>query len=154
MLVQAATTRYANVTPGQISQHQQDIGDLVLRLTQRIFRYGSSTEYAMQIVATFCALASGVGMALVNLVFGKFINIINDYVAGKSTPSEFRSDAARLSYAVPTFLMTLHWSRDTNSFLAYTSSSSVWGDLSSVISTAHYTHLPHIGSPATSAACI
>jgi len=51
----------------------------------------------MQIVATFCALASGVGMALVNLVFGKFITVINDYASGKSSPSEFRSDAGRLA---------------------------------------------------------
>ncbi|KAB5583133.1 multidrug resistance protein [Coniochaeta sp. 2T2.1] len=63
----------------------------------RIFRYGSWTEYTMQIVATFCALASGVGMALVNLVFGKFITLINDYASGKSSPSEFRSDAGQLA---------------------------------------------------------
>lgn len=52
----------------------------------------------MQAMAIACALASGVGMALVNLVFGQFITVITSYVAGSSTDSAFRSDASRLSY--------------------------------------------------------
>ncbi|CAG7945048.1 unnamed protein product [Penicillium olsonii] len=63
----------------------------------RIFHYGSPTEYTMHGVAVACALASGVGMALVNLVFGKFITLIVDYITGHSTPSGFRDGAARLS---------------------------------------------------------
>lgn len=53
----------------------------------------------MQLVATACALGSGVGMALVNLVFGEFITLIIDYTTGNSDPSTFRSDAGRLGYA-------------------------------------------------------
>jgi ATP-binding cassette subfamily B (MDR/TAP) protein 1 len=52
----------------------------------------------MQIVATLCALGSGVGMAMVNLVFGQFITVITDYTTGKSSASEFRADTARLAY--------------------------------------------------------
>ncbi|CAG8341177.1 unnamed protein product [Penicillium salamii] len=63
----------------------------------RIFHYGSSTEYTMHGVAVACALASGVGMALVNLVFGKFITLIVDYITGHSSPADFRNGAARLS---------------------------------------------------------
>ncbi|KAI9149936.1 Leptomycin B resistance protein pmd1 [Paramyrothecium foliicola] len=63
----------------------------------RIFRYGDKTDYAMQIVATACAMGSGVGMAMVNLVFGQFITVITDYTTGKSTPEDFRSDASRLA---------------------------------------------------------
>lgn len=50
----------------------------------------------MQGFAVACALASGVGMALVNLVFGKFITLIVNYIKGHSSPSEFRSGASRL----------------------------------------------------------
>ncbi|CAG7939190.1 unnamed protein product [Penicillium nalgiovense] len=64
---------------------------------QRIFHYGSSTEYTMHGFAVACALASGVGMALVNLVFGKFITLVVNYITGHSSPSEFRSGASRLS---------------------------------------------------------
>lgn len=67
-------------------------------IKQRIFRYGASTEYSLQLVATACALGSGVGMALVNLVFGQFITLITDYTSGLSKPSEFRNEAGRLRY--------------------------------------------------------
>ncbi|KAJ5306401.1 ABC transporter sequence [Penicillium antarcticum] len=63
----------------------------------RIFRYGSSTEYAMQACATACALGSGVGMALVNLVFGQFITLILGYTKRQTDADAFRSGAARLS---------------------------------------------------------
>lgn len=66
-------------------------------LLQRIFRYGTQTEYIMQFIATLCALGSGVGMAMVNLVFGQFITVILDYTSGASSPSEFRSGSARLA---------------------------------------------------------
>ena len=54
----------------------------------------------MQAVATFCAIASGVAMAMVNLVFGKFITVITEYTAGHSTPAVFRSEAAHLAYVL------------------------------------------------------
>ncbi|KAJ5559247.1 ABC transporter integral membrane type 1 [Penicillium sp. DV-2018c] len=63
----------------------------------RIFRYGSSNEYTLQACATACALGSGVGMALVNLVFGQFITLITDFTLGASDPSHFRNEAGRLS---------------------------------------------------------
>ncbi|OQE35202.1 hypothetical protein PENCOP_c014G03041 [Penicillium coprophilum] len=63
----------------------------------RIFQYGSSKEYTMQAIATACALGSGVGMALVNLVFGQFITLTTDYSLGNTVPSKFRSEAGRLS---------------------------------------------------------
>ncbi|KAH6867341.1 multidrug resistance protein [Thelonectria olida] len=63
----------------------------------RIFRYATRTEYSMQAVATFCAVASGIAMAMVNLVFGKFITVITDYAMGTSTPAGFRNEAAKLA---------------------------------------------------------
>jgi ATP-binding cassette subfamily B (MDR/TAP) protein 1 len=53
----------------------------------------------MQAVATACALGSGVGMALVNLVFGQFITLILNYTKGSTDAAAFRSGAARLRYA-------------------------------------------------------
>lgn len=52
----------------------------------------------MQLTATICALGSGVAMTMVNLVFGRFITLITDYVSGASTPMTFRNDAGRLGY--------------------------------------------------------
>jgi ATP-binding cassette, subfamily B (MDR/TAP), member 1 len=51
----------------------------------------------LQLMATACALGSGVGMAMVNLVFGQFITVITKFATGSSDPAAFRSDAARLA---------------------------------------------------------
>ncbi|RAH51186.1 uncharacterized protein BO95DRAFT_492400 [Aspergillus brunneoviolaceus CBS 621.78] len=50
----------------------------------------------MQVVAIAAALASGVGMALVNLVFGRLITLITAYTTGASSDEAFRRDASRL----------------------------------------------------------
>ncbi|OTB18178.1 hypothetical protein K445DRAFT_314988 [Daldinia sp. EC12] len=63
----------------------------------RIFKYGTPKEHALQFVAAACALGSGVGMALVNLVFGQFITVINNFSSGASSPDDFRKDASRLA---------------------------------------------------------
>ncbi|KAL4886137.1 P-loop containing nucleoside triphosphate hydrolase protein [Aspergillus karnatakaensis] len=62
----------------------------------RIFHYGTSAEYTLQLLATACALGSGVGMAMVNLVFGQFVTLILDYSSGNLDPAAFRSGAGRL----------------------------------------------------------
>ena len=53
----------------------------------------------MQLVGAICALGSGVGMAMVNLVFGQFITVITGFTTGTSSPAEFRNEAGRLAYA-------------------------------------------------------
>ncbi|KAJ5155561.1 ABC transporter [Penicillium capsulatum] len=82
-------------TPNEIPV--RNICGLAANTRQRIFQYASPKEYAMLFVAIACALGSGVGMAMVNLVFGQFITVITDYIRGSSTASAFRSDASRLS---------------------------------------------------------
>lgn len=51
----------------------------------------------MQGIAVVAAIGSGAGIALQNLIFGEFINVIVDFVSGASSPSEFRSDVAELA---------------------------------------------------------
>jgi len=36
-------------------------------------------------------------MIMVNLVFGQFITVFTEYASGKSSPSDFRAQSARLS---------------------------------------------------------
>lgn len=43
------------------------------------------------------AIASGVGIASQNLIFGEFITVIANFAIGASTPADFRADAARLA---------------------------------------------------------
>lgn len=51
----------------------------------------------MQLVATGCVLGSGVGMAMMNLVFGQFITVVTDFIMGNSSPGQFRNNTSRLA---------------------------------------------------------
>ncbi|KAL4921315.1 P-loop containing nucleoside triphosphate hydrolase protein [Aspergillus aurantiobrunneus] len=68
-----------------------------LRSYKRIFSFAGRTELALQAVAVFAACASGAGIALQNLIFGRFITVITDFVAQVSTPGDFRDDVAELA---------------------------------------------------------
>ncbi|RSL85445.1 hypothetical protein CEP51_003318 [Fusarium floridanum] len=63
----------------------------------RIFRYANFSEYSLQLIAIFAAVASGAGIALQNLIFGDFITSVTKYTAGRLSPGEFRDDAAQLA---------------------------------------------------------
>lgn len=62
---------------------------------QRIFTYAQPIDIALEAIAFVAAAGSGVGLAIVNLVLGEFITILNRFVAGQSTPSEFMSDVSK-----------------------------------------------------------
>lgn len=64
---------------------------------RRIFAYGGTTELVLQLVGVFCAIGSGAGIAVQNLIFGSFITSITDFSAGISSPSAFVADAADLA---------------------------------------------------------
>ncbi|RSM07717.1 hypothetical protein CDV31_008497 [Fusarium ambrosium] len=52
----------------------------------RVFQYGSPTIYLLQSVAILAAIASGVGLAMVNVVMGRFITLLGDVsVSGTSS---------------------------------------------------------------------
>ncbi|KAI4595437.1 hypothetical protein KJ359_006782 [Pestalotiopsis sp. 9143b] len=61
----------------------------------RIFTYAQPIDIALEAIAFVAAAGSGVGLAIVNLVLGEFITILNRFVAGQSTPSEFMSDVSK-----------------------------------------------------------
>ncbi|KAK3328732.1 P-loop containing nucleoside triphosphate hydrolase protein [Apodospora peruviana] len=63
----------------------------------RIFYFATTSEYALQGVAVFAAIASGAGLALQNLIFGQFITTITDFVSGSSSGDAFRSESADLA---------------------------------------------------------
>ncbi|RMJ09640.1 hypothetical protein BHE90_008673 [Fusarium euwallaceae] len=63
----------------------------------RIFRYANFSEYSLQLIAIFAAVASGAGIALQNLIFGDFITSVTKYTTGRLSPAEFRDDAAQLA---------------------------------------------------------
>ncbi|RSL69191.1 hypothetical protein CEP54_002455 [Fusarium duplospermum] len=63
----------------------------------RIFQYANFSEYSLQLIAIFAAVASGAGIALQNLIFGDFITTVTKYTTSRLSPNEFRDDAAQLA---------------------------------------------------------
>ncbi|KAJ0118657.1 ABC transporter [Diaporthe amygdali] len=55
----------------------------------RIFTYAEPRHVFLGALAFVAALGSGAGLALVNLVLGEFVGILNDYVAGEITKQQF-----------------------------------------------------------------
>ncbi|CAH0022205.1 unnamed protein product [Clonostachys rhizophaga] len=55
----------------------------------RVFKYGSPREYLLGFLAVLGAVASGVALAMVNVVLGRFISILNDANVSGATSDEF-----------------------------------------------------------------
>ncbi|CAM1508090.1 Fc.00g049380.m01.CDS01 [Cosmosporella sp. VM-42] len=64
---------------------------------KRIYRNAGQVEYSMQGIALLCAIGSGAGIALQNLIFGRFVTVITDFSSGESSPSKFRDDVSSLA---------------------------------------------------------
>ncbi|KAH7165837.1 P-loop containing nucleoside triphosphate hydrolase protein [Dactylonectria macrodidyma] len=64
---------------------------------KRILTHAGPFEYTLQAIAIVAAIASGAGIALQNLIFGKFITIIANFTSGTSSPGKFRSDVSELA---------------------------------------------------------
>jgi ATP-binding cassette subfamily B (MDR/TAP) protein 1 len=52
----------------------------------------------LQAIACCAAIASGAGVALQNLIFGRFVSVITDFANQKTTTQQFRGDASKLAY--------------------------------------------------------
>ncbi|KAG6302518.1 hypothetical protein E4U09_002785 [Claviceps aff. purpurea] len=63
----------------------------------RIFTYAGTTEYIIYGVSILAAVASGAGIALQNLVFGRFVTTLTDFASGKITGETVRSDSSSLA---------------------------------------------------------
>ncbi|KAL4909548.1 hypothetical protein BDW74DRAFT_174750 [Aspergillus multicolor] len=87
---------------------------------KRIFSFASRAELVLQGIAIIAACASGAGIALQNLIFGRFITVITDFTNGVSTPPGFRSDVAELAlYFVYLGIARLVLSYTYNTLLTY-----------------------------------
>ncbi|KAM7215408.1 Leptomycin B resistance protein-like protein [Rhypophila decipiens] len=63
----------------------------------RIFSYATTFDRSIQAVAFLAAITSGAGQALQNLIFGEFVTVITNYVAGTASADDFRHEAGQLA---------------------------------------------------------
>ncbi|KAJ3528005.1 hypothetical protein NM208_g10425 [Fusarium decemcellulare] len=55
----------------------------------RVFTYGTSREYLLESMGIIAAIASGVALAMVNVVIGQFITLLSDFSSDGSVPEGF-----------------------------------------------------------------
>ncbi|KAF1997764.1 P-loop containing nucleoside triphosphate hydrolase protein [Amniculicola lignicola CBS 123094] len=58
----------------------------------RVFKYADRSSWMLNATAFTCAIASGVLLPLMNLVFGKFVTTATGFATGALTPTEYRSE--------------------------------------------------------------
>ncbi|PGH08261.1 hypothetical protein AJ79_06047 [Helicocarpus griseus UAMH5409] len=63
----------------------------------RVFSYADSTAWALYAVSFVAAIAAGLAMPLMTLVFGGFVTVITDFATGVSTQEQFRSEVNNFS---------------------------------------------------------
>ncbi|KAF5963681.1 leptomycin B resistance protein pmd1 [Fusarium bulbicola] len=56
----------------------------------RIFSYAEPLDHILVVASAVGAIGSGVAMALTNVIFGGFVEIINDFAQGQKSPADFR----------------------------------------------------------------
>ncbi|KAJ3962155.1 hypothetical protein N0V92_001077 [Colletotrichum tropicale] len=61
----------------------------------RIFTYLGPKEIILEAIAVAAAAISGSGLALVNLVLGRLITVITNYISGLSTKDQFMEDVTK-----------------------------------------------------------
>ncbi|KAI8237345.1 Leptomycin B resistance protein pmd1 [Colletotrichum sp. SAR 10_86] len=61
----------------------------------RIFTYLGPKEIVLEAIAVAAAAVSGSGLALVNLVLGRLITVITNYISGLSTKEQFMEDVTK-----------------------------------------------------------
>ena len=64
---------------------------------QRIFTYGSSSDYALGFVGIIGAVGAGAALAVLTVVLGGFITVLSDFSTGKGSPNQFMKDVSKYS---------------------------------------------------------
>lgn len=61
----------------------------------RVFKYADKTSRILYSVAFIAAIAAGVTLPLMDLVFGKFVTTFTDFAMGRMTPGHYMSQVSR-----------------------------------------------------------
>ncbi|KAJ0161143.1 Leptomycin B resistance protein pmd1 [Colletotrichum tanaceti] len=61
----------------------------------RVFAYGRPVDYAVQLVGIVAAIGSGVALALVNVVIGRFMDVFTAYANNALSPSQFMAGVTK-----------------------------------------------------------
>ncbi|RGP59062.1 hypothetical protein FSPOR_11598 [Fusarium sporotrichioides] len=66
----------------------------------RVFTYNDRLGWTLNGVAFVCMVAAGTILPLMDLVFGKFINVFTDFATGSLSPAGYRSEVSKYRYGL------------------------------------------------------
>ncbi|KAF5021089.1 hypothetical protein F66182_6878 [Fusarium sp. NRRL 66182] len=84
------------------------------RLAQRIFTYNDRRGWILNGIALVAMIIAGTLLPLMDIVFGKFINVFTDFVTGELSPAGYRSEVSKYSLFfvylfIAKFVLTYIW---------------------------------------------
>ncbi|KAI9163712.1 ABC multidrug transporter MDR5 [Paramyrothecium foliicola] len=88
--------------------------DSSFKYFMRVFTYNDRQGWVLNIIATICSIASGTALPLMDIVFGKFVNVFNQFAAGELSPAGYRSEVTKYTLFfiylfVGKFVLTYIW---------------------------------------------
>ncbi|KAK1466486.1 hypothetical protein CCUS01_07307 [Colletotrichum cuscutae] len=62
---------------------------------RRVFKYGEPIDYALEAVGILAAIASGVALAMMNLIIGGMMNLMSDFSSITADPDKFMAKVSK-----------------------------------------------------------
>ncbi|RCI16684.1 hypothetical protein L249_1739 [Ophiocordyceps polyrhachis-furcata BCC 54312] len=83
-------------------------GGASFKYLMRVFHYNDSRGWLMNAIAFLCVVASSAALPVMDIIFGRFVDVFNDFAAGRLSPAAYRSEVSRFSlYFVYIFIAKL-----------------------------------------------
>ncbi|KFA47530.1 hypothetical protein S40293_02105 [Stachybotrys chartarum IBT 40293] len=67
----------------------------------RVFTYNDRRGWIMNTIAFVCMIASGTALPLMDIIFGQFINVFNNFATGQLSPAGYRGEVGRYRHVSP-----------------------------------------------------
>ncbi|EEU35319.1 uncharacterized protein NECHADRAFT_36975 [Fusarium vanettenii 77-13-4] len=93
---------------------QDENKDTSFKYYLRIFTYNDRLGWILNSIAFIAMICAGTLLPIMDIVFGKFINVFNDFVSGELSPAGYRKEVAKYSLYfvylfIGRFVLTYIW---------------------------------------------
>ncbi|EFY88035.1 ATP-binding cassette sub-family B member 5 [Metarhizium acridum CQMa 102] len=78
----------------------------------RVFRYNDTRGWILNAIAFLAMIGAGTALPLMDVVFGGFVNVFNNFVTGKLSPAEYMDEVGHYTYA-----LLFEWPRVVHTWL-------------------------------------
>ncbi|RFN46690.1 multidrug resistance protein [Fusarium flagelliforme] len=99
---------------GDTKEEKKEKKDSSFKYYLRVFTYNDRLGWILNGVAFICMVAAGTILPLMDLVFGKFINVFTDFATGSLSPAGYRTEVSKYSLYfiylfIAKFVLTYIW---------------------------------------------